>query len=361
MSITSINTMEDRKLQTATSSPPTVPSQSPSQLTSTPSPTQSASTPSPTSSTTATTPAPTQSQAAPTDAPSSGATSAPSAPPTSSIAPTAPIPQEELINWEYENVVALRWNIQNPPQVTYNGLTFDLIFTVSDYVEPDDHVRYELYEGPTCGDETKLMADDGHIETEVAGDNTPVGGGIMTREVTVSSTLNPQTISKSGAYQEESASDASITFCVQFSLWSGPTSDTEATMVNSVDATVALSVDLTDDFSISGQQLEAREQDVKTSDDKFFVEAFLCDGNGDSLQDILPFVQGQALRICVKPTQQAYDVGFRMKRVDKFRFEQGYTTQEAIINEDVAANGLTQLYCYPGADQSQQVSYKGTG
>jgi hypothetical protein len=256
-----------------------------------------------------------------------------------------------LINWEYENVVALRWNIQNPPEVSYSGLTFDLHFKVSDYVQIDSHVRYDLYEGAICGDDANLMTDAGYITTEVADDGTPVGGGINTRTVTVSNTLDPQTISKSRSYQEESANDASITYCVRFSLWSGPSTDAGATLVNAVDATVALSVDLTDDFSIQGQQFEAREQDVKTSEDKFFVEAFLCHDNGEPLEDILPFVQGEILRICVRPTQQAFDVGFRMKRIDRFTFAQGYTTQEAVINEDAASNGLTELYCSPGAEQ----------
>ena len=256
-----------------------------------------------------------------------------------------------MINWEYENVVALRWNIQNPPQVSYSGLKFDLRFRVSDYIEINSHVRYDLYEGTTCGDESKLMTDAGYILTDVTDDGTPVGGGLNPQFITVTNTLNPQTISASNAYQEQSASDASITYCVRFSLWSGPPTDTEATLVNSVDATVGLSVDLQDDFSIQGQQLEAREQDVKTVDDEFFVEAFLCHDTGKPLGDIVPFVQGELVRVCVKPTQQAFDVGFRMRRIDKFTFAQGFTTQEAVINEEAATNGLTELFCDPGAEQ----------
>jgi hypothetical protein len=121
--------------------------------------------------------------------------------------------------------------------------------------------------------------------------------------------------------------------------------------VNYVDSTVALKVDLTDDFAIMGQTVEARDRGVETTDDEFFVEAFLCQKNGEPYVDMQPFLQGEVVRVCVQPTQQAYDVGFRMRRIDKFTFVQGYTTQDAVTNQAAAVNGLTQLWCDPGSDQ----------
>jgi len=248
--------------------------------------------------------------------------------------------------------VALRWNIQNPPQVSYSGLKFDLHFTVSDFIQAQEHVRYDLYEGASCGYNGDKITDAGYITTVVTQDDTPVGGGINPRIITLSSSLVPQTIAKSTSYQEEQGSnDASITYCVRFSLWSGPYLDPSATQVNYVDVTVSLSVDLTDGFSIRGQSLQARDRGVETTDDEFFVEAFLCQENGESYEDMFTLVQGEMVRVCVRPTPQAYEVGFRMRRIEKFTFVQGYTTQEAIINQNVAVNGLTELWCDPGADQ----------
>jgi hypothetical protein len=271
---------------------------------------------------------------------------------TASYATEVPTDAQDLVNWEYENVVAMRWNIQNPPQVSYNGLQFDMHFTVSDYVDAPKHVRYNLYSGASCGYEGDAITDEsGVIITTVTQDSIPMGGGLNPRVVTVSNQLVPQNIAKSKSYQPSTTgdNDATITYCLRFSLWSG--TDPGAELVNYVDVTVALTVDLKDDFAIQAQSLQAQDRGVETTDDEFFVDAFLCQPNGEPFADMLPFVQGEVVRVCVQPTLQAYDVGFRMRRIDKFTFVQGYTTQEAIINEKAASNGLTQLWCDPGVDQ----------
>lgn len=281
----------------------------------------------------------------------------PSIEPPSAINATAPTTAnataQDSVDWEYENIVALRWKIENPPQVTYDGLMFNLLFTVSDYIQAQSHVRCVLYESETCGGNEEDLLPEGsdYISTEVKEDEKTPGGGLSSRVVTITSTLNPQTIRESKAYQEQDDQNAAITFCVRFSLWSGPPSDDEATLVNHVDATVSLTLVFTDEFSIKGQKLEAKETEVKTTDDAFFVEAFLCNELGERIQDLLPYVQGQPMRICVKPTQQALDAGFRMRNIDRFTFEQGYTTQEAVINKEAASNRLTELWCLPGVVQ----------
>jgi hypothetical protein len=262
---------------------------------------------------------------------------------------SSPTSVNDTIDWEYENIVALRWKIQNPPTVSYSGLQFDLHFTVSDYVEAQ-HVRYDLYEGSSCDYVDGLITELGYIDVWVTEDSTPAGGGIGTRIITLSNKLNPTNITESNIYKE-TGNNAQITYCARFSLWTAGASDLSATEVNSLAVTITLSVNLNDDFSISGQSVEARERLVETTDDEFFVEAFLCNEFGERPRDVFPYLQGQAVFVCVQPTRQAYDVGFRMRRIDKFTFVQGYTTQEAIINQEVSANGLTELWCDPGVDQ----------
>merc|ERR1712183_348994 len=70
---------------------------------------------------------------------------------------------------------------------------------------------------------------------------------------------------------------------------------------------------------------------------------------GKPLGDRKPFLQGQSIRVCVQPTQQALDIGFRMRRIDRFTFIQGYVTQEAVINRQPSINGLTDLWCEEGS------------
>lgn len=268
---------------------------------------------------------------------------------------------ESTIDWDYETIVAVRWDIDNPPIVEYDKLRFDIQFSVSDYIEADKHVRYDIYQNAECGNAGDIITDsDGYMESYVTEDDTPVGPGIdenAKRTVTVSNQLVAQTISQSESYTETTTGtgniEASITYCVRLSLWNGdgPT-DPSATEINHLAVTVGLSLDLTDeDFSIKGQKVEALEKSVETSSDQFFVEAFVCDETGKPPTLVSPLQQGDPVRICIEPTEQAAEVGFRMQRIEKFTFVQGMTSQQAILNQEVSSNSLTDLTCVPGAKQ----------
>ncbi len=263
------------------------------------------------------------------------------------------------VDWMLETIVVLRWDIGDQPIVQYNDLRFDIDFTVSDWIRANEHVRYTIYENGQCGDPDDIITDsDGYMESWVTEDNISVGVGLdmdRRRTVRISNLLNPDSIRESGSYTElppESESDAKIKYCVRFSLWGGPPSEPEAEEINHIDVTVALNLDMTDEnVSISGQSVEAAEEGVQTSEDNFFLEAFQCDQDGNHLQDITPYNQGDMIRICVQPTEQASEVGFRIKAIDTFSFSQGSTSQAAILNGEVAANQLTDLSCETGARQ----------
>jgi len=267
---------------------------------------------------------------------------------------------DQLIDWDYETIVVVRWDIDNPPIVEYDKLRFDIHFSVSDYIEADKHVRYDIYQNAECGEVGDIITDDdGYMETWVTEDETPVGAGIdetTKRTVTVSNQLVAQTIAQSKSYKDETAgaeNDASITYCVRFSLWNGEgPSDPDAVEINHLAVTVGLNLDLTDeDFSITGQKVEARNKGVETSDDQFFVEAFVCNKRGKPQNLVAPLRQGDTVRICIQPTKQAAEVGFRMQQIEKFNFFQGLTSQGAILNAEVSPNLLTDLACQPGAKQ----------
>lgn len=267
---------------------------------------------------------------------------------------------DQSIDWDYETIVVVRWNIDNPPIVEYDNLRFDIHFSVSDYIEKDKHVRYTIYQNAECGNPNDVITDsDGYMETWVTEDNPPVGAGIdenAKRTVTVSNQLVAQTITQSKSYKKGdpgTGDDASITYCVRFSLWNGEgPSDPEAIEINHLAVTIGLNLDLTDEiYSITGQKVEARNKGIKTSDDQFFVEAFVCNIRGTPTNSVAPLRQGDAVRICIQPTEQAAEVGFRMQRIETFHFSHGITSQGAILNAEVSPNLLTNLECQPGVKQ----------
>ncbi len=261
------------------------------------------------------------------------------------------------VDWYWESVVAVRWDIGDQPVVRYNSLKFDIDFSVSDYVLVNEHVRYSIYQDAKCEDSNHIITNaDTYMNSWITGDDTPIGPGLdetVRRTITVSSQLNPDTISQSKSYKElpsDSEFDASITYCVRFSLWNTGPDDEEATEINHATVTLSLNLILTDDtLSISGQQVEALEKGVETSDDEFFLQSFTCDTDGNHI--IRPYSQGETIRICVEPTEQASEVGFRMKEIGKFSFHQGLTSQPAILNGEVATNQLTDLSCVQGSRQ----------
>jgi len=266
---------------------------------------------------------------------------------------------EQSIDWEHEAIVVVRWKIQNPPIVEYDKLQFDIHFSVSDYIEAGRHVRYDMYHNTECGNLEDIITDaDGYMKTWVTEDNTPVGPGIhedIRKTITVSNKLNSQTISQSKSYNEkatENGNVATITYCVRFSLWNGKGPwDPEATEINHMAVTVGLSLDLNDNFSITGQNVEAKARNAENSEDQFFIEAFVCDKTGRPPTLVAPLQQGEVVRICVQPTEPAADVGFRVQRIDTFTFEQNATSQEAVSEGEVASNGSTMISCQPGAKQ----------
>mmetsp|Transcript_18781 Transcript_18781/g.52475 ORF Transcript_18781/g.52475 Transcript_18781/m.52475 type:complete len:540 (+) Transcript_18781:380-1999(+) len=262
---------------------------------------------------------------------------------------------EQSTNTDYEEVLVVRWRIENPPIVEYDNLRLNIKFAVSDYVQANKHVRYDVYLNPECGNPDDIITDaDGYMETSVSEDNTPLGPGIderIKKIVTVSSKLNPGTIIKSESYQEN-GNTATITYCVLFSLWSGEgPSDPFVSKVSQLAVTTGLTLDLDDNFRITAKNIEAKGKNVQIAEDQFFVEAFFCDETGKPPTLVSPLVQGRVVRVCVRPTNQASEVGFRMQSIDKFTYVQGLTSQVAISNGGPAENGLTELFCQQGARQ----------
>lgn len=178
---------------------------------------------------------------------------------------------DPMINWDYESVIVLRWDIENPPRVEYEKLRFDIHFSVSDYIEASKHVRYDIYEDDQCFDSSYIITDrDDYMKTWVTEDDKPVGTGIFEkRTVTISNQLIAENIRQSRSYKQGEGlsglgDDSLITYCVRFSLWDAGPSDSSAVEVNHMTVTVELNLDLYDEgFSISGQEVMARKKNSR--------------------------------------------------------------------------------------------------
>jgi hypothetical protein len=250
------------------------------------------------------------------------------------------------IDYEVESLLALRWRLQQS-SVNYDGLRFDINYTVSDFIT-ESLVEYIIYDGVECSFGANDVTDSGYFDSWVTTEVGVPGSGLTTQELTFSSNILPETITQSTAY-EETGNEASINFCVKLSLYNKALPDPTAVVIKSQEAVIKLDIDLVDNLSISGQDVTPRDVGVETSDDAFYVEAFVCEEDGTPPEDTQPLLQGQGILVCVKPTQQALDIGFRVRRIDSFTFIQGSLTQAAVVDQVSSVNGLTELWCDAGA------------
>ena len=241
--------------------------------------------------------------------------------------------------------MALRWKIALGG-VSYEGLVFELHYNVSDYID-ERLVAYTIYDGPGCSASANFITQLNYFKVWVTEDDTAVGGGLGTREITLNTQINATSITQSRVYTEAN-SEAQINFCVRLSLYNTNATDPLATEVNYYETAISLVVDLQDTFSIQSQVVQPKDKGVETASDAFFLEAFVCDEKGLPRPPSDAFQQGEPVMVCVQPTAQAVEIGFRMRSIERFTFWQGYVSQEAIVSQKVAVNGLTDLKCDPG-------------
>jgi hypothetical protein len=246
--------------------------------------------------------------------------------------------------------LAEKWNITEPT-FKYDALSFDLTFTVSDFVATAPMAEATLWDDG-CKEGTNSIAIGGGsgiksfelittgIELEsLTGDN-------MDRDVSVNITLDSASISDNTLiYSEDTLGSqvtAEIRFCVRFGLKTiGPT----ALEVNFLETLITLNVDLTDGFEIGSIAVEPKDKLVRTANQVYQVVGFRCDGDNNLISDLTPINQGSVVRVCVTPDAEAVADGILMRSIDLFTWSRALpnqVTQAAIIGRDqVAANQLT--------------------
>ena len=128
---------------------------------------------------------------------------------------------QKMVDLKVDHV--FQWKLIKP-LIYYDGLNFDLEYTTSDYIQTN-MVKYTLYDGHTAcetNNGNNIINDSGCFTIELVGDDTPVGGGLETRQMTLSTLIDPNTIRDSPSYEEsEDGTSATIKFCVRLGVHDG--------------------------------------------------------------------------------------------------------------------------------------------
>ena len=273
--------------------------------------------------------------------------------------------------------LAQKWNISEDVSFEYSGLSFDLGYTVSDYIlndnADDGMARVNLFDqrckeegvfilaNETTGIKSIVLNDDA-IDGALGVTNADDGfaGLLMNRNVGVNITLDSESISENSLLYSEDTSGAQVSaeirFCVRFGLHTKSATSVE---VNFLETLVTLNVDLTDGFEIGSIAVEPRDRLVRTANQVYLVEAYRCttDVDEDGLPipepDATAINQGTVVRVCVMPDEDARGDGIRMRSVDDFTWSRSFpntVNQPAIVGRNVVArNDLTTLVCTPGS------------
>ena len=251
--------------------------------------------------------------------------------------------------------LAEKWNITDPT-FTYGGLSFDLTFTVSDFIGSASMAEATLYderckESDNSIDNTITAGGGSGIKSVTTNTDaievTASGGSNMNRDVSVNITVDSATISDNSLLYSEDTTGLQVTaeirFCLRFGLkTTGPT----PLEVNFLETLVTLTVDLTDGFEIGSIAVEPKDRLVRTANQVYQVVGFRCDAANVLLSDLTPINQGTVVRVCVTPDAEATADGIKMRSIDTFTWSRALpapgVTQAAIISRDtVAGNQLT--------------------
>ena len=246
--------------------------------------------------------------------------------------------------------LAEKWNITDPT-FEYDALSFDLTFTVSNFIGGAAMADATLWDigckeglkSITAGGATGIKS----FETITTGIEPAAGtGDLLNRDVSVNVTLDSASIADNTLLYSEDTTGLQVTaeirFCVRFGLKTlGPT----ALEVNFLETLVTLTVDLTDGFEIGSIAVEPKDKLVRTANQVYQVVGFRCDGDNNLISDLTPINQGSVVRVCVTPDAEAVADGIKMRSIDLFTWSRALpnqVTQAAIIGRDqVAANQLT--------------------
>jgi hypothetical protein len=255
--------------------------------------------------------------------------------------------------------LAKKWNITDP-SFAYEALSFTLDYQVSDFIN-DDMTSHAVYTSPGCKEDGALV-DASYLtssKTDLTGeiynaDNN--GDGVRDQQVTVG--VVPANIAAAtGVYLEDTTTGnvtATVEFCVRYNLKT--IADAGAVEVNFLETLVTLFVDLSDGFSIGEVSVKPKDKLENTANQVYLLEGYQCNSGNVQLtteETSASRNQGSVIRVCVKPDNDAFTAGIRMRSLDAFTFSRadGDVTQPAIVGPNSESpNGLTSLTCSNGLE-----------
>ena len=251
--------------------------------------------------------------------------------------------------------LAQKWNLTSTG-VDFQGMNFQLNYLTSDFIV-DSMLDAVAYSTPECQDEGSIVPE-GDMSMSIIVDDTPAGVGDFERNLLVNVTVNPGNIEDSSIYttiyDEDGKEQARVEFCMRFSLYTNGDTPIE---VNYLETIVGFTADLTAGFVID-VAVQPKDRLIETALQTYEVDAYKCDDNNVPLSAIAlarAMNQGEVIRVCVTPNQEARDQGIYLKALESFTYYRDYggtiglVTQVAIEDSREASNFLTVLSCTAGS------------
>ena len=233
--------------------------------------------------------------------------------------------------------------------IDFQGTKVTFKYPLSDLV-PDNSVVITTYSDLDC---TKDISDNNYLVPVITYDDNPDPTGEKNREVTVTYTIDPVEIKDEEVWNDNNAGTVFLTFCTAINLYTGDISDPSSGPYTRLDTGVNLQVDFQDGLA---EELPVGPTDIRkeNAQEIYLVDGFICDESNELLVMEQPMVQGNKIRICVKPTNRALNSGVYMRRVDSFTFyrirEDGTQISQVAVRDGKSANDeLTELTCPRGS------------
>lgn len=258
---------------------------------------------------------------------------------------------------EYDDVVSSRelvglaqkWNLTDNG-VQFSALDFELGFITSDFILDNMVTAVAYTSGCKEGGEL-IPADD--LTVTIVPDDTEAGSGYLERDFTVRVDVNAANAGSSSVY-DVTNDQAKVEFCLRFSLYTRGTN----IEVNFLETLITFTANMTAGFAIESINVVPKKLLISTAFEDYQVEAYQCDRNNEPLDSIelaKAMNQGEVIRVCVTPTEDARDEGVYMRAIESFTYFREYggatglVTQVAVEDSEAASNYLTVLDCIPGS------------
>lgn len=233
--------------------------------------------------------------------------------------------------------------------IDFDGMHVKLVYPLSDLV-PDDSVSVKTFSDVDC---TVDISDNDYLFHEITYDDNPNPTGEKNREVTVTYTFDPAEIQGEDVWIEKEDNSVFLSFCTAIILHTGALSDPSSGPMTSLDTVVYLQVEFEGGFA---EEFPVGPADRlnENAQEMYKVDGFICDESNEALDMNKPMVQGERVRVCVKPTDRALGDGIFMRQVDSFTFyrvkDDGSEVTQIALTDGMSANPeLTDITCPRGS------------